>query len=331
MTPSHSARAGAPPRVPAVSSGEVLCVGEVLWDSLPEGLFLGGAPFNVACHLRATGTAVSMVSRVGNDRLGDEVLRRAARYGVGTDLVQIDDGLPTGFVRVHVDERGNGSYEICEPVAWDAIEATEALLARTAAARAIVFGSLAQRNATTRATLERLWRVAARDALMVFDVNLRPPFEDVESVRASLATANVVKLSDAELVRLCEWFGWEDSNQRAMMRGLARQFDCAVVCVTRGSQGAALLHDGEYTEHPGFPAEVRDTVGAGDAFLAVLLAGLLAGSSDAELLQHANLMGAYVVTQFGALPADQGAAIAPPDASSPPPRPRPRQVKRRGR
>jgi fructokinase len=104
-----------------------------------------------------------------------------------------------------------------------------------------------------------------------------------------------------------------------------------VVCVTRGSQGAALLHDGQYSEHSGFPAEVRDTVGAGDAFLAVLLAGLLAGSSDAELLQHANLMGAYVVTQFGALPADQGAAIAPPEAPLPPPRPRARQVKRRRR
>jgi fructokinase len=115
------------------------------------------------------------------------------------------------------------------------------------------------------------------------------------------------------------------------MGSLAAQFGCSVVCVTRGSRGAALLHDGEFTEHSGFPADVRDTVGAGDAFLAVLLAGLIAGSSDAELLRHANLMGAYVVTQFGALPADQSAAIAPPEAPSPAPRPRARQVKRRGR
>ena len=104
-----------------------------------------------------------------------------------------------------------------------------------------------------------------------------------------------------------------------------------MVCVTRGSQGAALLHDGVLSEHPGFPADVRDTVGTGDAFLAVLLSGLLAGSTDAELLQHANLMGAYVVTQFGALPADQGAASAPPEAPTPPRRTRARQVKRRGR
>jgi fructokinase len=109
--------------------------------------------------------------------------------------------------------------------------------------------------------------------------------------------ADVVKLSDAELIGLAERFGWKNGDEREMMRALATQFGCTVVCVTRGSRGAALWHDGEFSEHPGFPAEVRDTVGAGDAFLAVLLAGLLAGSPDAELLQHANLMGAYVVTR----------------------------------
>jgi fructokinase len=331
MTRSRAARAAVPVATPASTAGEVLCVGEVLWDSLPEGLFLGGAPFNVACHLRATGIPVSMVSRVGNDRLGDEVMRRAARYGVGTDLVQVDPVLPKGFVRVRVDERGNGSYEICEPVAWDVIEASEALLARAARARAIVFGSLAQRHATTRTTIERLCKAGFGRALMVCDVNLRPPYDELEVVRASLGMADVVKLSDAELVRLAERFGWGVDGEREMMQRVATQFGCAVVCVTRGSRGAALLHDGAFSEHPGFPAEVRDTVGAGDAFLAVLLAGLLAGSSDAELLQHANLVGAYVVTQFGALPADQGAAIAPPEAPSPPARPRARHVKRRGR
>ena len=331
MTPSRVSRTGTSTTGPASGSGEVLCVGEVLWDSLPEGLFLGGAPFNVACHLRATGTPVSMVSRVGSDRLGDEVLRRATRYGVGTDLIQVDPLLPTGFVRVHVDESGNGSYEICEPVAWDAIEATETLLARAARARAIVFGSLAQRNTTTRYTIERLWEVASDQTVMVCDVNLRPPHDELEVVRASLGMADVVKLSDAELIGLAERFGWKNGDEREMMQALATQFGCTVVCVTRGSRGAALWHDGKFSEHPGFPAEVRDTVGAGDAFLAVLLAGLLGGSSDAELLQHANLMGAYVVTQFGALPADQSAAIAPPEAPAPATRPRARQVKRRGR
>ena len=292
---------------------EVLCVGEVLWDALPEGLFLGGAPFNVACHLRAAGVPVSMVSRVGSDQLGDEVLRRAARYGVGTELIQTDAELPTGFVRVRVDDAGNPGYEILAPSAWDAIATTEALIARAGRARAIVFGTLAQRAELTRKTIERLWDSSA---LMVFDVNLRPPFEDKDIVRRSLERADVVKLAEHELTRIAGWFGLR-GTPRETMAAVAEKFECGVVCVTRGSNGAALLHDGEFTEHPGFEVEVRDTVGAGDAFLAVLLAGLLSGTSDEALLRHANLMGAYVVTQFGAVPSDQGAATAPPPIPSP--------------
>jgi fructokinase len=297
-----------------MSAAEVLCVGEVLWDALPEGLFLGGAPFNVACHLRATGAVVSMVSRIGADRLGDEVLRRAKRYGVDTELIQIDDELPTGFVRVIVDDAGNPSYEILAPAAWDAIGPSEALLGRAARARAIVFGTLAQRDERSRRTIQRLWDTKA---LMVFDVNLRPPFEDAQIVKQSLQRADVVKLSEDELTRIATWFDL-GSTPRDAMTALADSFECSVVCMTRGSEGAVLLHDGVWTEHAGFEVEVRDTVGAGDAFLAVLLAGLLSGTSDEALLQHANLAGAYVVTQFGAVPADQGAAsVAPPVQTAP--------------
>jgi fructokinase len=301
-------------------ASEVLCVGEVLWDALPEGLFLGGAPFNVACHLRAAGTAVAMVSRVGNDRLGDEVRRRAARYGVGADLIQGDPALPTGFVRVSVDDAGNPAYEILEPAAWDAIAATDALLERAASARAIVFGSLAQRRAVSRETIQRLWEAKA---LMVFDVNLRPPFDDREIVRASLHRADVVKVSEHELKRIAAWFRLRGRG-REIVSAVAEAFACPIVCVTRGRRGAVLLHDGRWTEHPGFVVDVRDTVGAGDAFLAVLLAGLLAGRSDESLLQHANLMGAYVATQFGAVPSDQGAiqgaAITTPESPKRKPR-----------
>jgi fructokinase len=287
-----------------VPNAEILCVGEVLWDALPAGLFLGGAPFNVACHLSAAGVPVTMVSRVGDDRLGEEALRRAARYGVGTDLVQVDPTLPTGFVRVTVDDAGHAEYEILEPAAWDAIEPTKTLLKRAAAARAIVFGSLAQRQAITRATIERLWD---SEALMVFDLNLRPPYEDREIISRSLRRADVVKISQHELQRLASWFDLPE-GQRESAVALAESFACDVVCVTRGKDGAALWRDGAWTEHPGFEVEVRDTVGAGDAFLAVLLAGLLAGGDSNALLHNANLIGAYVATQFGAVPADQSAA-----------------------
>jgi fructokinase len=292
----------------AVTTPEILCVGEILWDALPAGLFLGGAPFNVACHLRAAGWAVSMVSRIGDDRLGHEALRRAAWYGVGTDLVQIDPELPTGFVRVTIDDAGNADYDILEPAAWDAIAATDELLDRAGRARAIVYGSLAQRHVTSRTTIERLWK---SESLMVFDANLRPPYDDQEIVRRCLHHAEVVKVTEGELARIAEWFAL-GRELRARTTALAEEFGCETVCVTRGQNGAALWRDGRWTEEAGYEVEVRDTVGAGDAFLALLLAGLLEGADDRVLLRNANLIGAYVATQLGAVPLDQPAAISPP-------------------
>jgi fructokinase len=215
--------------------------------------------------------------------------------------------VPTGVVRVTVDARGNAEYEVVEPAAWDGIVATDALLTRSAEARAIVFGTLAQRNAITRGTIERLWET---DALKVLDVNLRPPYDDIEIVRRSLHHADVVKMNDAELGRIAGWFDMQGSIQE-MTAAVAEVFACQAVCITRGRDGAALWREGRWTEHPGFEVEVRDTVGAGDAFLAVLLAGLLTGVEDRALLQNANLIGAYVATQAGAVPADQPAAPVP--------------------
>ena len=279
-------------------TGEVLCVGELLWDALPAGLFLGGAPFNVACHLSAAGVPVTMVSRVGDDRLGEEAVRRAQRYGVGTDLVQVDPTLPTGFVGATIDESGQPTYVIEDAVAWDAIEASDVLLARAGRARAIVFGSLAQRHATTRRTIERLWEGSA---LQVFDINLRPPFEDRDVIRGSLQRADVVKVNREELHRLASWFELPNGD-RESASALSGKFSCPVVCVTRGAAGAGLWRDDTWTEHEGFKVEVRDTVGAGDAFLAVLLAGLLSGADSETLLKNANRIGADVASRAGALP-----------------------------
>jgi fructokinase len=297
-----------PVRPPHEPSLEVLCIGELLWDALPAGLFLGGAPFNVACHLRAAGLSATMISRVGTDRLGEEARVRVVRFGVGTDLVQDDPTLPTGFVRVAVGEDGNAEYDIVAPAAWDNIETTTDLLARAASAQAIVFGTLAQRSAVTRNTIQR---VLETRALKVLDVNLRPPYDDREVVRQSLVRADIVKLNEKELRQLAAWFELRGSL-KTIASSLASKFDCRTVCVTRGRDGATLWRDGRWTEHPGFEVDVRDTVGAGDAFLAVLLAGLLQGTEDEALLHHANLIGAYVATQHGAVPEDQPAPGLPP-------------------
>jgi fructokinase len=291
----------------------VLCIGELLWDSLPAGLFLGGAPLNVAGHLHALGVSVAVVSRVGRDRLGAEAVGRLSRLGLDPDLVQVDDTLPTGFVSVSVAGGGIPSYEIEQPAAWDAIELAEGVMERAAQARAIVFGSLAQRSRGSRRTIQRLWR---SDALQVFDVNLRPPFEDRDVVRESLAAADIVKLNEEELGRLAGWFGLSGDPRRAA-EALGERFGCATVCVTRGAQGAALLREGHWTEHTGFAVEVRDTVGSGDAFLAALLSGLLSGGEDEALLHAANLLGAYVASRDGAIPPHDRVTIAAIQGSEP--------------
>jgi fructokinase len=277
---------------------DILCVGEILWDALPDGLFLGGAPFNVACHLRGLGADVAFVSRVGNDLLGDEALRRLRARGLTDDLMQVDDTLPTGFVRVDLDAPDDPDYEIVEPAAWDAIARPDALQRRAEQAAALVFGSLAQRAASSRTTIQALCRT---DAMGVFDINLRPPYIDRPVIERSLRAADVVKMNREELGRLRGWFDLP-AGPEAAMDALGGRFDCTTVCVTCGGDGARLWTEGRTWHHPGHAATVVDAVGAGDAFLAALLSGLLRGEDGAALLDLANRLGAYVASHAGAIP-----------------------------
>ncbi|MDT7858383.1 PfkB family carbohydrate kinase [Rubrivirga sp. S365] len=288
-------------------TGEILCVGELLWDALPKGLFLGGAPLNVAFHLHALGERVAVVSRVGDDRLGREALRRMADRGVATELVQVDPELDTGFVRVSLDEgKEHPAYTIEQPVAWDALALTGALSERAAGAAAVVFGTLAQRQETARRTVRALGDAAA---LAVLDVNLRPPYAPRSVVESSLAAADVVKLNEAELAQIGGWDG-TSGTLRERAEALAQRFDCRTVCVTRGADGSALWHRGAWAERRAYPVKVKDAVGAGDAFLAALLSGLLAGHTCDDVLDAASRLAAYVATRSGATPEYQAGGIA---------------------
>lgn len=278
---------------------EILCVGEILWDALPDGLFLGGAPFNVACHLQALGQEAAFVSRVGDDRLGQEALRRMRARGLGTDLMQIDDSLPTGFVQVALGGTGEPDYEILEPAAWDAITFTDTLGQHAEHADALVYGSLAQRALTSRQTVQHLCEAKV---LRVFDVNLRPPFIDPAVVENSLQAADVVKFNDDELRYLQDWLDLP-GDPEAAVADLAEAFDCQALCVTCGGNGARLWLEGSSWHHPGYAVAVADTVGAGDSFLAALLTGLLTGRRGDSLLDLANRLGAYVASRAGATPA----------------------------
>lgn len=291
----------------------VLCVGEVLWDALPMGLFLGGAPFNVSCHLHQLGEEVVMASRVGDDALGHEALRRIRHRGMHDDGIQLDTTFRTGFVEVALDADGTPDYTIVEPVAWDELEHTGALQAAAEQAGALVFGSLAQRRSPSRETIQALWTSAAR---AVFDVNLRPPFVDRTIVARSLQAAHLVKMNDEELTQMVAWFDLAPSP-RAAVEALSMQFDITAICVTRGKHGAMLWNDGRWSEHSGYTVTVADTVGAGDAFLAGLLSGYLAGREDATILDEASRLGAYVATQMGPTPSYQGLSALPTPARNP--------------
>ena len=280
-------------------SASILVVGEVLWDALPQGLFLGGAPLNVACHLHTLGECVAFASRVGDDMLGREIRRRLTGRGMRTDLIQADTVRPTGFVEVTLDAADAPTYRICEPAAWDAIAEEEGLLAAAREASVLVFGSLAQRAAHSRATIQALWSM---DGLKVFDVNLRPPFVDRAHVEASLHAADLVKLNEDELQVIADWLGITGGLPEAVGR-LSEQCATPTVCVTRGAEGAVLWREDQLFEHAGYRVAVADTVGAGDAFLAGLLHSGLAGASGGEMLAFANRVGAYVAGQQGATPA----------------------------
>jgi fructokinase len=281
----------------------VVCYGEILWDFLPRGAFPGGAPFNVCYHLHWLGLRAHLASAVGQDLLGDDLIRRLKGWGLETDGITRYVGLPTGHVRAILDATGNASYEIATSVAWDQILPGEDTVRAALGARALVFGSLAQRASVNRASLKRLLAVLPAGALRVFDVNLRAPHDDLALVRELARQATLLKLNAAEAARLA---GGETApgREETHARALAEQSGCPLVCVTAGGNGGGILAEGAWHWVAARPVAVRDTVGAGDAFMAGLLAGLLLHrESPAAALARACRLGEYVATQDGATPS----------------------------
>lgn len=279
----------------------ILALGEVLWDMLPSGKQLGGAPANFTFQCRSLGAEARLVTRVGRDDLGLDVLDDFRSMGLPTDTVQIDPTWPTGIVEVALASDGQPLYTIRAGAAWDRIDADSLAMSHAASADAVCFGSLAQREEPSRSSIRSLVQAARADALRIFDVNLRPPFVDPAVIEHSLELADALKLNDQELPALAAMFGLP-TETRAAMAGLARRFDLTLVALTRGSSGSLLLADGAWSDHPGVPARVLDTVGAGDAFTAALVVGRLAGRPLAAINQHANEVAAFVCSRPGGSP-----------------------------
>ncbi len=279
----------------------ILAVGEVLWDLLPSGKQLGGAPANFTYHCGSLGADARLVTRVGDDDLGREVLERFRLLGLPTETVQVDRDFPTGTVDVAIADDGQPRFSISEAVAWDRILVDQAALDLAASADAICFGSLVQRCLPSRQAVISLAAASRPDALRIFDVNLRPPFVNRDIVAGSLVLANALKLNDQELPELAAMFGLL-GGEREVMAGLADRFGLSLVALTRGHRGALLLADGAWSDNPGRPVSVSDTIGAGDAFTAALVVGHLAGRALDEINRHANEVAAFVCSQPGGTP-----------------------------
>jgi fructokinase len=280
-------------------SNQVLCFGEVLWDTFEDGKKVGGAPLNVARHLIQQGVNAVMVSRIGTDDSGNELMQNLTHTGLTLDLVQHDRHLPTCEVTVQLDATGQATYIIPKPVSWDNIQPTDELLQQADSASAIVFGSLACREQATRTTLLNLLSELTLP-MRVFDVNLRAPHYELDTIETLAAMANVIKMNEEEAELL---IGHSKASLQNRIIEFQKKFHTQTICVTRGENGAMIWHDEEFYEHPGFPVNVVDTVGAGDSFLATLVAGLLAKKDIPQILEKACKVGAFVASQRGANPA----------------------------
>lgn len=278
---------------------KIICYGEVLWDMLPGGKKPGGAPMNVGIHLKKIGLQPTIVSRIGDDEQGTQLKKFLEQNEMDTRFIHTDEKLDTSEVLVHLDENRNATYEICKPVAWDNVCIDDDLIELSASADLIVFGSLAQRNKTTRETLLRL--LENSKATRLLDVNLRPPFDTPEIVEQLLRGSDFAKLNDEELVKVAGWHN-KTGNEKELIKWMAGFYKCPTVCVTRGPNGAILYIDEEFHEHPGFKVQATDTVGAGDSFLAALIAGLSKTQPTQNALEFACAVGAFVASKHGAVP-----------------------------
>jgi len=282
----------------------VVGIGELLWDCFDETRRPGGAPSNVAFHATQLGARGLPVSRVGNDAAGEALLSELSSRGIPTDSIQRDPVRPTGWVTVNTRCADQPTYEIHQDVAWDHIE-PDGLTGVLNQASAVCFGSLAQRSPTSRATVQQL--VGQRGhALSVFDVNLRPPWYTREVIELSLGLSDVVKLNHEEVAAVTDLLQLDAADVDRFAASLRDRFGVRIVCVTRGADGCRASTADRTVDVPGRSVDVADSVGAGDAFTAAFVCGLLWDRPLEDTAPFANEVGALVAGRQGAMPDLRG-------------------------
>jgi len=285
-----------------MADGLVLGLGELLWDCFPDGERPGGAPANFAYHAAQLGFEGGVLSRVGLDRRGKEIVGVLASSGLDTDWIQWDQDHPTGYVTVDVSIPNQPRFTIHENVAWDYMEFSRDWHRAVESAVAVCFGTLAQRLPVSRRTIRALLNGQKEKRLVVFDVNLRQHYFDRPLIEDSLKLARLVKLNQDEVRVLCRVLEIPATTDEQFCLHILQQFDVDAVCVTRGDQGCLMVDRSGVADVPGIPVDVVDTVGAGDAFTAAWVVSRLRGGNLAKQAEFANRVGALVASLPGAMP-----------------------------
>ncbi|WP_282017665.1 carbohydrate kinase family protein [Salegentibacter mishustinae] len=278
---------------------KAVCFGEILYDVFPESERIGGAPLNVASRLSGLGISTEMISKVGDDEKGEKLISYLKAKNIKTENIAKDTDYATGVINVTLSAGGSATYEIAHPVAWDKIEFSEAMKTTVKKADAFIFGSLVCRDEVSRNTLFQLLPEAK---YRVFDINLRPPFYEKEVLVKLMNQADFIKFNDDELFEIAEMIGSPYNSLEQNLQYLSEETNTPTICVTKGRHGAVLLKEGKRFYNSGFKVKVKDTVGAGDSFLASLIAGLLKEEDPQSTLDFACAMGALVAGEEGANP-----------------------------
>jgi fructokinase len=287
--------------VGALAQYTIVGLGEALWDLLPSGKHLGGAPLNFAYVASLLEERSVIATRVGDDELGRELRSELAIRNLDTSAIQIDPELPTGTVDVQF-QNGQPEYTIRKPAAWDAMEWSAEWQRLSRNCDAVCYGTLAQRANQSRETMMKFVANTRPECLRVFDINLRSPFYDREVIASGLKYSSVVKMNDAELPQVAAILGFTGLTPEAQMRQLGDQFG-AIVLITCGERGAMAANGAQLVRHPGFRITVQDTIGAGDAFGAAATDCLLRTMSLEKTLEIANRWASWVASQVGGMPA----------------------------
>jgi len=279
----------------------IIGLGEILWDIYPNAKYLGGAPANVVIHAQRLGGQGVIVSAVGADDLGAEIIAALQNQKMDVSHIQKNPSRPTGTVRVSLDEKGNPHFKCSSNTAFDAIQWCDELFF-LADADAVVFGTLAQRSETSQNTIQRFLD-SAQSVLKVFDVNFRGWQTVTEkAVRKSFPKTDILKMNESELHTLQKVFGYAHKESLDFLNWLLEKYDLKMIAVSLGPNGCILINDAQHFYSPGFVVDVIDTIGCGDGFVAALTLGFLKSQSLKEIAEYANLVGAFLSTKRGAAP-----------------------------